>query len=95
MNLLYKVSLLIALFLSLALLWVSLPIPHINENIENTKKTAIIGKSSIEDNNFERYQERTRLNQFVYNEYFEFGRQKGLEQCLKFAETALTLYEKN
>ena len=99
MNLLYKISLLIALFLSLAVLWVSLPTPHINENTENIEKTAIIGKSSIEDNNFERYQEkyqeRTRLNQFVYNEYFEFGRQKGLEQCLKFAETALTLYEKN
>ena len=95
MNLLYKVSLLIALFLSLALLWVSLPIPHINENIENIKETAIIGELNIEDNNFERYQEKKRLNQFVYNEYFEFGRQKGLEQCLKFAETALTLYEKN
>ena len=93
MNLLYKISLLIALFLSLAVLWVSLPTPHISENTENTKETAIIGKSS--NDAFETYQERTRLNQFVYNEYFEFGRQKGLEQCLKFAETALTLYEKN
>ena len=95
MNLLYKISLLIALFLSLAVLWVSLSTPHINENIENTKETAIIGKLSIEDDAFERYQERTRLNKFVYNEYFEFGKQKGLEQCLKFAETALNLYEKN
>ena len=95
MNLIYKISLLIALFLSLAVLWVSLPTPHISENTENTKETAIIGKLSIEDDAFERYQERTRLNKFVYNEYFEFGKQKGLEQCLKFAETALTLYEKN
>ena len=95
MNLLYKISLLIALFLSLAVLWVLLPTPNISENIENIEKTVIIGKSNFEDDNFERYQERKRLNKFIYNEYFEFGKQKGLEQCLKFAETALNLYEKN
>ena len=94
MNLLYKISLLIALFLSLAVLWVLLPTPNISENIENIKETAIIGELNIEDNNFERYQENKRLNKFIYNEYFEFGKQKGLEQCLKFAETALNLYEK-
>ena len=94
MNLLYKISLLIALFLSLAVLWVLLPTPNISENIENIEKTVIIGKSNFEDDNFERYQERKRLNKFIYNEYFEFGKQKGLEQCLKFAETALNLYEK-